>query len=332
MIERLPNGIEFYRFAIFETPHCVWGTDLKSQNLRFLESLEPRYFEHLADSQVPLLEGPDSRLAALTLRIGYSQALEALFALLGSTLQAPEAVSAWVQLYTLGELRAVVDGITRRTPLRSFLSADPRSWVDFASVTNQYMPGDTGSRQAVDSGFGRAWARFASDFLDSQFTDEYNAIKHGFRIRPGGFTLSYGVQEKFGIPAPPEAMQSLGGSEFGSSFFRTENLARGRTHVKLRRSSRNWHPMNFAFGLKLISMSLANVVGFARIVNGVDSSSVQFSRPPEEAHFSDPWALHVGAIKSEFGDVIDKSNIIDISDEDILSTYDHVPGESEAQQ
>jgi len=324
MIERLPNGIEFCRFAVFETPHCVWGRDLRSQNLRFLESLEPKYFDHLADTQVGLLEGENARLSALTLRIGYSQALEALFALLGATLQAPDAIPSWLQLYGLGELRSLVDAITRSKPVLCFLNDDPRSWSDLAKVVDQYVPGDATAKKTIDAGFGRAWERFASDFLDEQFTDEYNGIKHGFRIRPGGFTLSYGVQEKFGTPAPPEAMQSLGGSEFGSTFFRMESLARRRTHVKLRRSSRNWHPMNFAYGLKLISMSLANVIGFLRVANGVGPETVPFSWP-DEMHFKDPWATLVGAIKSEFGDAIDGSHIIDISDQDILSAYDRVP-------
>ena len=54
---------------------------------------------------------------------------------------------------------------------------------------------------------------------------EYNSIKHGLRVNPGGSYIAVGAEQTPGVPAPPEAMRSMGGSPYGSTFFEIEHRA-----------------------------------------------------------------------------------------------------------
>jgi hypothetical protein len=85
MAERLENGLQFCRFAVDEKAYCVWDHDLERENARFLHGLEPAYFDHLAKAHGSGLDGDSPQMSALSLRIGYSHGLEALFALLCAT-------------------------------------------------------------------------------------------------------------------------------------------------------------------------------------------------------------------------------------------------------
>lgn len=73
--------------------------------------------------------------------------------------------------------------------------------------------------QRLQGLFSTLWYRFAGDYLNENLIAEYNSLKHGFRINPGGFKLMVGPESTPGVAAPAERMTSLGSSEFGSSFF-----------------------------------------------------------------------------------------------------------------
>jgi hypothetical protein len=116
--------LQYSCFAIDETPYCVWDWDVAGQNLRFLESLDPGYFEHLAKIHGELLEGEEKQYAATALRAAYSHGLETLFALLGATVQAPDCAVGWLLKYQNRELNEVVRKIHNR---QSILSKLPSS-------------------------------------------------------------------------------------------------------------------------------------------------------------------------------------------------------------
>ena len=119
-------------------------------------------------------------------------------------------------------------------------------------------------------------------------------MKHGLRVRPGGFSLAFGPEDVPGVPAPPEKMSYLGGSDFGSSFFYSAGIGneidkRNPTHFRLKRHSLNWDPEGLSHGLNLISMSLNNILAFLKVVNGIDAESVKLIYPDNESYFEAPW-------------------------------------------
>src|SRR5688500_3154997 len=99
------------RFAVNETPYCFWSLDPVTQDLEFLNNIDPLYFEHIANLLGEALEGDQKQYAAAAIRIAYSQGLETLFAFLCALVQAPDCVIGWVLKYQNRDLFAVVKKI-----------------------------------------------------------------------------------------------------------------------------------------------------------------------------------------------------------------------------
>jgi hypothetical protein len=152
--------------------------------------------------------------------------------------------------------------------------------------------------------------------------DEYNSIKHGFRVRSGGVTLLAGLEEEPGVPAPPENMELIGHSEFGSSFLRAESVGnlsgkQRNPNFRGRWLSLTWNPLAMTAGLILISMSIENTLSFLRIVNGEPPQTVRFIRPPENEQFSLPWQDSPVVSKLSIDYIIDEAEIQTFTVEEI---------------
>jgi len=180
---------------------------------------------------------------------------------------------------------------------------------------------DQAREKRIKSQFARLWSHFASDFLDEAQSAEYNTIKHGLRSLPGGCMLAVGEEDTPGVAAPPERMQRMGGSEFGSTIFVPEFVGGSKTHFRVRRTSRNWHPENFVHGLALIAASLGNILAFLRLVNGVAPQEVRFSWPRDEEYFEAPWRRSVGVISLGLDTVVEPGHTIPLNRTQILHVY-----------
>jgi hypothetical protein len=130
-----------------------------------------------------------------------------------------------------------------------------------------------------------------------------------------------GLEDTPGVPAPPERMQAVTHSDFGSSFYVAERLHDGR-NLRIRRQSLNWNPENFLHALKLISMSINNVINFLKIANGVAGSDVEWLHPDDESYFEEPWAQSEGSVFAmSMNSPIKESFIKPVSKEQILAVY-----------
>ncbi len=167
--------------------------------------------------------------------------------------------------------------------------------------------------------FGRLWGRFANDFLNDMARREYNSLKHGFRIDPGGFSVSVGWERSPGLPCPPEAMHSIGGSQFGSSFFVKEKFH--KHNFTIQRCLRNWMPANFVRALKLVSISLYNIVSWLRLCNGVAAEELLIRCPETLGEFDGPWK-DVPGVESSLDVSVPVDRIKPLSKEAILSVYE----------
>ncbi len=314
--------MESVTFVVNETPYACWDWELQRKNLEFLDGIDAEYFKYAAEANLGHLEGDNKHRAALALRLSYSQGLETLLALLCSLVQSPECVIGWMLSYKNSELRNVVRKISDREDVYSMLKDKPVTWELLARHVHSPLNFDEEKRKWIQKGFKHLWSQFAHDFLDESSSNEYNSAKHGMRARAGGFYLAVGPEENPGVPAPPEKMQSLGGSEFGTSFFIRERIVENNnTNFRPRRHSRNWHPENLANGLILLSTSINNVVDFLRMINGVKPEKCRFMTPNSEAAFEQPWKHSVGVNNASFDLIIKPSDISPFAKKDILSTY-----------
>ena len=89
----MDSDLKVVRFAVDTRPVCLWLLNPIERNLEFLQCVDPRYFEFVARGHAEQLEGESKQAAALSLRAAHSHALEAFFAFLTATVQAPECIS-----------------------------------------------------------------------------------------------------------------------------------------------------------------------------------------------------------------------------------------------
>lgn len=322
--------VQYARYAVDDTPYCLWGENLSKHNLDFLKSIDPRYFEHMAHIHGDLLTGEDRQYAAIALRTSYSHGLETLFSFLCAAVQAPECVVGWILKYQNRELFSAVRKIHNRQPIKSKLPVNRVSWDSIAAEIFKFINNDAEQYTRLHNSFARLWRRFAGDFLNERLDQEYNSIKHGLRIRMGGFNFSLGAQESLGVPAPPERMVSLVRSEFGSSFFTTEKM-HDSNNLLLKDVSLNWHPENYMHGLILISVSINNIIAYLKATNGETPDNCEYTYPTEEGAFDEPWKRRFSVETFAWGSRIDPQYINPLSKTEILSVYDN-QGQSTTQE
>jgi hypothetical protein len=309
------------RFAVNETPYCFWDLDVHGKNLEFIIKIDPKYFEHVADLHGELLEGDEKQYAAAALRIAYSHGLETLFALLCAVVQAPDCVIGWFLKYQNRDLYELVRKIRERRFVYSKLHRHPVTWRVIADVIfTNFKTGDETKDENIRRNFGRLWGRFASDFLELKNDAEYNSIKHGLRARMGGFSLAMGLEDVPGVPAPPERMETVAQSIFGSSFFVPERLHDNRNFT-VSHQSLNWDPENLIYALRLISTSIHNAVASLRVLHGVPLNKVPFAWSDNDETYDLPWLRYSGMTSIAWNSQITEQAITPASKEEILAVY-----------
>lgn len=319
--------IENSKFAVSDVPYCVWDPELSRMNLEFIKGIDPAYYEYIAAINKGALQGAGSQYAAMAIRIAYCHGLETLFSLLCACIQAPDCIIGWLQKYTLKQLRDLVKSIVNyQTPIFCKFDLQSVTLEELSNLINDFNLQDEDKKQQLQESFTTLWRRFARDFLDDKLIAEYNNIKHGFRVRPGGFSASVGLEDVPGVPPPPEKMSYLRGSAFGSSFFVPEGIGkeinkRNPIHFRFKKPALNWDPECLSHGLNLISMSLNNILAFLKLVNGADAESVQLLYPQDESYFKAPWQLSQDILGSEINPTIREEDIVRFSKEEILEVY-----------
>lgn len=309
------------RFVVDETPYACWDWDLKEKNLDFLRGIDAEYFWYVAEMNAEHLEGEAKHRAALAIRLAYSQGLEALFALLCSAIQAPECAVGWMLVYRPSDLRKLVSKINARASVLSRVTRPPVTWDGLAEHVHAHLPYEAEKRRWIQEGFAKLWRRWSRELEDESLSVEYNSVKHGLRARPGGFSLRIGKEKEYAVPPPEEEMKSLGGSVFGTSYFKVERIDGSRLNFRPRRESRNWDPGNMLNGLGLMSMSIKNTVSFLRILNGDPSNQCEFGSPDRKEAFDEPWRRCVGPISFGLDTAIGPGDIRACTKEEVVSSY-----------
>jgi hypothetical protein len=281
-------------FVVNDEPYCIWELDILERNREFLNGIDTEYFDYVLKVHV---EANDEKRASIALRTTLHHAIETMFSLIGAYIQAPDCVYAWIAKCTNKDLREVVKKIGDfQNNLFTKLKLEKISWDHVSeSVFRCYLPGTEKNRQTVQS-FASFWKRLASEYIDQTHIDEYNSIKHGFRIRSGGFALAIGLEHKYGVSPPPEEMKTIGKSDFGSTFFKIEPIGGKKRNRSLRsrRISLNWSIEKTILLIQLVSMSITNITSALKIINGAKAGTCKFVRPQEDSDFETPWSFSTG--------------------------------------
>jgi hypothetical protein len=307
-------------FVVNEQPYCVCEWDLPKRNLRFLESIDPTYFRYVSDTNVSRMNVEDEKTlqhAAISLRIVYSQGLETLFAFIFATIQAPDCVAGWLLKYSVRDITELLEKVRNRKPVISFLGTERPTWKDIASAIFQFNEEER-FKYLIEL-YSKLWQAFSSDYLSENFDTEYNNIKHGFRVRSGGFSLAMGAQDQPGVSA--KQMFLVGKSEYGSTFFIPEKIGNTKAHFRIKYTSRNWDVERFIVGLQLIELSLSNILACLRIANGVKPEEVEFVWPTNTELLDKFYQMHPSVSHWAMDNIVQETDIKAMSKEDILKRY-----------
>lgn len=322
-------------FKVDSIPCCVWDLDLHERNMEFINSINPNYFEYLAQVHFGHIEGENKLLASIALKTAYYHGLETLFTLLCATLQAPNCVYGWTLKSRPHQVRSLVQKIKRgHNNIFNKLNLTYVSWYEVSRKIHNYLKGKVKDEDEMARSFSDLWLRFSSDFLNEMHISEYNSIKHGFRASPGGFGIAVGLEETPGVQAPPEKMHMVGRSEFGSSFLSIKEIdgvpcTKSHPNFHVVRKSINWVPENLAHGLVFISMSINNVLSYLKILNGEDPTTCLFNYPENPDDFYKPWEKPVGVISGSVDYNISQKDIMRFSKEEILEKLSKFKAEKE---
>jgi hypothetical protein len=295
-------SMQYSIFAVDHAPYCIWDEDLRARNLEFLKWIDPEYFTYLATAHTPQLNERLKKRASIALRAGYHHGIETIFSLLCATLQAPDCLMGWIHKCKTEQLRKVVNKITKKEPVLNKLGIEVPSWNELSARINRFSSMSREEAEAYQGAFARFWSKLASELLNEANNSEYNSIKHGFRALSGGFDLAVGEHDS--KEKIPEKFHPLGGSIYGSSFFSLGSIKNSPLkkdpHMKISRVMVNWDPINMAYALNLISMSMKNIVSYLKILNGADPREVPFSRPENLNDFEKPWENKIGVVSGKF--------------------------------
>lgn len=302
-----------FTLLVNDEPYRLWDQDPERRTAEFLDSIDPAFFSYLAEAHAEKLDSEEhKRSVATASRMAYLHGIETFMTLVGAAVQAPHAPYAWVTLAQTKLLRGVVERITSGDPsLHTEFSNWDHTWDGLAKGVFAFSGEENGWPQTAES-FGKVWRIFAGEFLDEHNQDEYNSLKHGFRIRSSGVKLALGKQHQPGVPASREEMHYLGGSDTGSTFFEIERAGPDIDTNRNRRTRRrtvNWTPETMIRGLQVIDVSIRNIVAFLRIVHGAAPNTIQFHRLEGVEDLASLLRDSVGVRTWSFDAVLDDSQI-----------------------
>lgn len=268
-------------FFVGTRPKGVWCPEMRAKDLAMLRAFDCNHFGYLARVHSAQLETEERQRAAVAIRFSVGMAGETLLALIGAMLQAPYCVFGWLHEYRARpDLELVAKACLGRAQLATVWKFELTCEAIAAEIHRAMDVKDQAKKDEITAHFATFVRSTIHDFMDRL---EYNSIKHGLRIEPGGFSLAVGRKETFGVE--PAEMQSLGGSDYGGSFLVLDPVSPAhKCDYFVRELSTNWDPTAMLTRLRIASMVINNIVSYLRLLRGKDTE-VKFRAPKDLSDF-----------------------------------------------
>jgi hypothetical protein len=171
-------SIFYATFAIDERPLCVWSRESEQPDHDFLDALDAGYFSFISKRLWRLSRTRHKGRAALALRASYHHAIETLFALLFSALQAPHCVVGWMHGYRVRDLRHLIAKVHRWERFPSILPNCRGSWSEIAQAIFQFLSlEDQAKRERIVANFARLWARLSTELTSEEARQDYGTCQ-----------------------------------------------------------------------------------------------------------------------------------------------------------
>lgn len=314
---------EYKSIMIADSPYCFWGDNLTDDNTRFLKRLDSDYYYSVAYKLETIFK--DDQTSAILIRQLYFQSLECLFSMLFSYLQSPHYIIGWLNKYEPWQIRLCINKINSHIPIRTVFNGKIDNWGIISKQINAYFAEE--KREIMIEKYEKLWIRLANEYINNNFITEYNSLKHGNRILPGGIFISVGTEHEYGVAPPSEEMHSIGGSKYGSTFFATEQVTKGNNKINFIVSEHtvNWDPGKLIGRLCLISNSINNIRSCSLIANGELPQNVKFQNPQKIETFDEVFESNIGVLGFDRHCSFNKKDIeADLQNEDLIcASYKH---------
>ncbi len=311
-------------FYVGKRPYAVWGRDIAEKNILFLKNYDTRQFEYLVNVHKSQVDTENAQQAAIALRTAYGLAQEALFSLIGAALQAPKCVFGWLSRYRERDIELVIQGIEGSAKFPKLF----RGALTWQSLSNEIHKGlvlpDKAIEKEIKSRFAILWEYLSAEYLDKKFRDEYNCAKHGLRLQPGGFRVGMGIQKN---PTEPVAIDKLSWTRknnYGSSTLSLVKIGENNEAVDyyIREESRNWDIESLTGRIRLIVISINNVISFLRTINGQKQAVQQYLWPKDLGHFDSVWESDCEVISLSMDPRVTENMINPTKATELIKAYD----------
>ncbi|MGH2549338.1 MAG: hypothetical protein ACRDHN_08105 [Thermomicrobiales bacterium] len=247
-------------FVTGTSPNVSWDDLSTKDQLQFLQSIDPGYFEYVAGMHVPNLDTENAIYASIAIRQIHAQAVETFFAVIGSVLQAPDCPAGWILNYRIGDLRGLISSIDNYEPFLNRQGVREGSWKAVVRAIFRFSEDNEVLREHLDAS-AALWKGLAYHLIHERFDDENSAIKHGLgfnagewkmRIRTEGSNVAFLLQDH----------------QFGTRFPRREKIEGKPRQSYLRFQRVNWDPKALANRIPLLVASLRDVINLQIIHHG----------------------------------------------------------------
>ncbi len=321
--------LEYCRIAVNETPRCFWGYNLREKNIRYLERLDSDFYDKIAIKLAKLHEeDPADIITPILIRQYYYQSLETLYSFIFALLQSPDCVFGWLSMYKTSQLKKLVEKINCGRKILSKFKFPFYDW-DHISELVHVAYAQSEKKESLIKCYSLFWQRLSYEYLKDDYNAEYNSLKHGARIMPGGVFISIGRETTPGKAAPKENMKSIGGSKYGTTFYSTEKILNDtdenkELHWGFKEKTVNWLPEALIPRLQLISNSINNIISATLIYNGKDPNKVLYKNPQDLNAFDESYFKTPGVLGLNRNIDVSREEIIEhnLSEKEILEEYE----------
>jgi hypothetical protein len=281
-------------FCVNKRPWLVADPDLKARNQEFLNGIDAEYFQYCLNAH-GRAEESDYCHASIAMQATLHHALETLFSLIGVLIQAPDCGYAWVAKCQTADLMQLVNRVSEKDQsLFTKLVNQEISWdgiaLRIAGLCDQRSPMHLTDEFILSH--GRCLGRLAAEMTNSDKRDEYNSIKHGFRIQPGGFQLwmSTDKDQNQMPPSTSDGMNLILESDYGASFFKLVPLSPSKKEraLKPERVSTNWNPTRTMMLIQLAYSYIVNVHCALKLLNKIEGEH-RYVAFPDLGELDKPW-------------------------------------------
>jgi len=283
-------------FCVNKKPWLVADPDLKARNHEFLIGIDAEYFQYSL-SVHGKAEESNYRHASIAMQATLHHALETLFSLIGVLLQAPDCGYAWIAKCQTVDLIRLLERISKRDQtLFTKLVNQDISWEGIALRIAELCDSQVSTDLLSDFklSHGRCLGRLAAEMTNHDKRDEYNSIKHGFRIQPGGFQLYVSIDDNqvHTPPANSDGMDLVAESDYGASFFKLVPLSSSKKErgLKPERVSTNWNPTRTMMLIQLTHSYIVNVHCALKRLNNVAGEHL-YVIFPDLGELEKPWQI-----------------------------------------